>query len=140
MTEITISREVKAPQKEVLSLISNFERYPEFIPGCSKAIILEKNKQFLIGRLHLNIMGMNYSLTSKNFLRKNVIHINQISGPFKKFNAKWEIKDLDSSSCSILFSSIFEIPFFLKPIYSKSIAENLISKVIESFLDKINQK
>ena len=62
--------------------VSNFDRYAEFIPGCSSSHLIERRHPIEIGRLEFQILGKDYSIESENTLTENSIIINQISGPF----------------------------------------------------------
>ena len=43
--KLNFSKSIKADSKEVFSQIASFENYSEFIPGCSKAKLIEKNDE-----------------------------------------------------------------------------------------------
>ena len=46
--KLSFSRSINADSKQVFSQIARFENYSEFIPGCSKAKLLEKNDDYEI--------------------------------------------------------------------------------------------
>ena len=76
--KLNFSKSIKADSKEVFSQIARFENYSEFIPGCSKAKLIEKNDEYEIGELTFNFFLKTYSVSSKNVLTDNTINIEQI--------------------------------------------------------------
>ena len=60
--KLNFSKSIKADSKEVFSQIASFENYSEFIPGCSKAKLIEKNDEYEIGELTFNFFLKTYSL------------------------------------------------------------------------------
>ena len=59
--KLSFSRSINADSKQVFSQIARFENYSEFIPGCSKAKLLEKNNDYEIGELTFNFFFENLS-------------------------------------------------------------------------------
>ena len=59
--KLSFSRTINADSKQVFNQIARFENYSEFIPGCSKAKLLEKNDDYEIGELTFNFFLKTYS-------------------------------------------------------------------------------
>ncbi|MDA7747978.1 hypothetical protein N8916_02905 [Gammaproteobacteria bacterium] len=72
--------------------MSNFDKYAEFIPGCSGSSLIERKHLVEIGRLDFHVLGRDYFIESENTLTKNSININQITGPFDHFEGSWVVK------------------------------------------------
>ncbi len=123
--KLNFSRSIKADSKQVFNQIVRFENYSEFIPGCSKAKLIEKNDEYEIGELTFNFFLKTYSVRSKNIITDNTINIEQIEGPFEFFTGKWSVRENECSSTDVSFDAEFKLPFIL---------ENIISdKVINDF-------
>ena len=58
--KLNFSSSIKADSKKVFSQIARFENYSEFIPGCSKAKLIEKNDEYEIGELTFNFFLKTY--------------------------------------------------------------------------------
>ena len=104
--KLNFSKSIKADSKEVFSQIASFENYSEFIPGCSKAKLIEKNDEYEVGELTFNFFLKTYSVSSKNVLTDNTINIEQIEGPFEFFTGKWSVRGRECSSTDVSLSLI----------------------------------
>ena len=49
---------VRHTPKQMFDLVNDFERYPEFLPGCRRARLLEKDESHLIGEMTLGRAGI----------------------------------------------------------------------------------
>ena len=78
--------------KELYNIVLDIEKYPEFIPWCSKIIIKSKSKEEILADM---IVKYNYFLphtfTSHVFFnsRKLTINTKYIEGPLKDLNTEW---------------------------------------------------
>jgi ribosome-associated toxin RatA of RatAB toxin-antitoxin module len=95
--KVNLSKTLKQDTKKVFEQIANFENYSKYIPGCSSAQVLERNKNHEVGELKFDFLLRKYSITSKNILLDNKIHIEQIDGPFEFFKGEWIINKIKDS-------------------------------------------
>ena len=58
MPTVNRSALVRHSAQAMFDLVNDFERYPEFLPGCSDAQLLEQDDAHLVGRLTLSKAGM----------------------------------------------------------------------------------
>ena len=83
-------------------IIMDIEKYPEFLPWCKKARIIEKNDDFLTAELFVEFKGFTESYVSKvitNSENNNYyIEVVAISGPFELLKNIWSIKQLDNGA------------------------------------------
>ena len=57
---LEFSKLLKAESHIVFNEIANFENYVNFIPGCSKAKLIERNKDYEIGELEFDFLLKKY--------------------------------------------------------------------------------
>lgn len=124
--------------KQALKVVSNFNEYSSFVPGCTGASLLEKSFPIEIGRLEFLILGKEYFIESKNTLTSNSISIEQIKGPFEYFEGTWMIEDLSNNSCNISFQAKFKLPFLLNAITPQSLVDKFSSTIIDAFLKRVS--
>ena len=123
--------------EKALNAVSDFEKYIDFVPGCTAAASITQDSHFETGRLDFNFLGKEYFIKSRNEIAKNSIKIEQIEGPFIFFNAEWSVKEVKNDLCEIDFNAEFELPFLLNAITPQSLIEAFSNNVIESFLKKV---
>lgn len=135
--EISFEKVINVNHKEAFEVVSNFDRYAEFIPGCSSSHLIERRHPIEIGRLEFQILGKDYSIESENTLTENSIIINQISGPFDHFKGIWIVEKKDDFSCNVNFHASFQLPFLLNAITPQSLIDSFSSKVLDSFISRL---
>ena len=123
--------------EKALNAVSDFEKYIDFVPGCTAAASIVQDSNFEIGRLDFNFLGKEYFIKSRNEIAKNSIKIEQIEGPFIFFNAEWFTKEVKNDLCEIAFYAEFELPLVLNAITPQSLIEAFSNNVIESFIKKV---
>lgn len=99
--------------KLINEIIMDIEKYPEFLPWCKKAKIIEKSDDFLNAELFLEFKGFTESYISKVITSTEnddyCIEVVAISGPFKLLKNIWNIKQLGNGT-----KVDFSIDFVLK--------------------------
>ena len=129
---------IQADHKLVFREISNFETYVNFVPGCSKAALVERTDAYEVGKLEFNLLFKNYSITSKNYISDNKIKIEQIDGPFISFEAEWRVIKKDKNITEISFTANFELPSLLNNLLSDNSIDIFFENSLEGFLDKLS--
>ena len=132
--DLQFKKVLKINADDALKVVSNFSKYADFVPGCTRASLISRNPPIEIGRLEFNILGKKYFIESRNEILENSINIEQIKGPFDNFNGKWAVKKIDKDFCEVCFNAQFELPLLLNAITPQSLVEAFSSNIIESFI------
>ena len=133
---IHFRKDLDVNKQKALDVVSKFDEYSKFIPGCSGASLIKSDYPVEIGRLEFNILGKEYFIVSKNILSEDSIVINQTEGPFDYFEGKWVVEASTEDSCSINFNAEFELPFLLNAITSQALVDKFASTIIDSFIKR----
>jgi len=136
---------VQYSASQVFDLVSDIESYPDFLPWCTAATICRsedndveadleigyrnlslryKSSVKLVRPTEINIQSKN-SLTPKN-ITKLLAH--KFEDPFKHLNSNWKFREINGTSCEIIFSIDFAF---------NSIHINLLELMIDSFFDRV---
>jgi len=132
-----LSQLLKLESQSVFNEIANFENYVNFIPGCSKAQLLERNENYEIGELKFDFLLRQYSIKSKNIISDRGIKIEQIEGPFETFEGQWSVHTKGDQLCEVVFRAKFKLPFLLDSLVPDSAIEKFCEAAIESFLERL---
>ncbi len=133
---IHFKKDLDVHKQKALDVVSKFDEYSKFIPGCSGASLIKSDYPIEIGRLEFNILGKEYFIVSKNILYEDSIVINQTEGPFDYFEGKWTVEAKSPDSCSIDFNAEFELPFLLNAITSQALVDKFAATIIDSFIKR----
>jgi ribosome-associated toxin RatA of RatAB toxin-antitoxin module len=79
----------------MFDLVDDFERYPEFLPWCSSAKVLERDGKLTRGRLGIDFRGFRSEITTVNVRKPGrSISLELVDGPFEKFEGLWTFTPL----------------------------------------------
>ncbi len=68
----------------VYQLVDDIERYPEFVPGCTAAQVLQRSAQEVVARLAVRRGPLRTEFTTRNRLDPDrSVHMQLVEGPFK---------------------------------------------------------
>ena len=99
-----------SPQ-EMYDLVTAVERYPEFLPWCASAEVLQQHADGVTARLGLAYMGVRHAFTTRNRNRaaESVI-VQLVDGPFSLLDGTWLFRPLGSNgaACKIEFELSYE--------------------------------
>ena len=136
--KISFQKVLNVDSKKALEVITNFNDYSNFIPGCTRATLISRELPIEIGRLEFNVLGKDYFIESENTLDDSSITIKQLKGPFEKFEGEWTVESINESSCKVNFNATYELPFLLDAITPKKLVDNFSKNIIESFIKRVS--
>lgn len=102
MTHIQRSALLPYAASRLFELVNRVEHYPEFLPWCAAAEVLEESPEHMCASLTVAKAGMTQSFTTRNSLVPGQrIEMRLDQGPFKELHGVWEFKALGDSACKI---------------------------------------
>jgi coenzyme Q-binding protein COQ10 len=84
-------------KEQIFNLVMDIEKYPEFLPWCHSAKILQKvADNLLYADLEINYKAFKYKYTSevKYSLEDGIIDVHKIRGPFRHLKNVWKLKEI----------------------------------------------
>ena len=131
---------MKSKKENSKDPLNKYENYENFIPGCSKASLLEKNEDYEIGELKFDFLLRQYSIKSKNIISDKDIKIEQVEGPFETFEGHWSVYTKGDQLCEVVFRAKFKLPFLIDNLVPDSVIEKFCEAALKSFLERVNKK
>tara|TARA_B100001093_G_scaffold13678_1_gene12631 strand:- start:227 stop:673 length:447 start_codon:yes stop_codon:yes gene_type:complete len=138
MPKASVKRLIECKKKDLIDLVLDIEKYPEFVPFCYAAKVYETKKEGEILKIiaDLTIGKGPFKDTYKSDVRYNkrddTIFVTNIDGPLNHLENKWFFKNEDENT-EILFDINFEIENkFLNIIMTKSFQYGL-NKIADAF-------
>lgn len=121
---------VEQSAQAMYELVCDVDRYPEFLPWCSGAAVLEADKQRQVASVSISRYMPQSSFTTVNTLVEHQsIHMALQDGPFKHLDGTWRFTPLSDSACKIELSVDFE--------FSSAMVATLISPAFNRVCDSI---
>jgi ribosome-associated toxin RatA of RatAB toxin-antitoxin module len=138
----TIERSALVPYSaaQMYALVDDIERYPEFVPACSSATIVEQGPEFKIARLDISKAGVGKSFTTRNQLQPHsAIGMQLVDGPFKYLHGGWQFHSLDHKACKIVLKLEFEFSNKLLSMAFGGIFNELQGRMVDAFVQRARQ-
>ena len=139
MPTASIKKIIPCKKTDLIKMILDIEKYPEFVPWClngkihkrdDRADMIEMEADLTVGKKFLN---QTYKSHVTYYKEKDKIIVNNIGGPLKHLKNEWEIREVNNQS-EVSFKIDFEIKnIFYNMIMKKSFNEGLknITKAFE---------
>ena len=138
MPKASVKRLIECNKNQLIDLVLDIEKYPDFVPFCLDAHVFEKNTE---GDLTLIIADLTigkgpfkdtYKSDVKFNKKDSSIKVTNIGGPLNHLENKWYFKDHENGT-EISFDIDFEIENkFLNIVMTKSFQFGL-DKIADAF-------
>ena len=134
----TITRNALVPYsaQRMFDLVADVDHYPEFLPWCGGARILEQSGQRQVATVTIAFKGIRQSFTTENTLEAPTrIVLNLRDGPFTHLDGEWRFKVLREDACRIDFNLSYEmrsglLAKVLGPVFSQ-IAQTMVDAFVK---------
>ena len=138
MPQIERSALVPFAAAQVFHMIMDLERYPEFLPWCDEAKLLEEQPDAVVATLRVSAKGISESFTTRNrAFPHQRIELELVQGPFERFAGVWRLQPLgegtDTAGCRVTLSLDFEFAGPLR-LLGRPLA-NRLGKAADKILD-----
>jgi ribosome-associated toxin RatA of RatAB toxin-antitoxin module len=120
--------------REMYDLVIDVETYPQFLPWCAGAEVLQRHDDGVTARLGLAYMGVKHAFTTRN---ENVpgesVLVKLVDGPFSLLDGTWLFKSLGNagSACKIEF----EMRYAFASKALEAVVSPVFDKVANTFVD-----
>ena len=129
---------IKKPINEVFYLLSNVNKYQNFIPFCKSSEILKVKDDYVVAKLTLDFFGIKNSFVTKNIIKKNeAIIMDILDGPFKSFHAVWLFDSNVNESTQLDFKMDYELNNPLLEFAFKNNLNSVSKLIVNAFKEKL---
>lgn len=144
MREIRRSALVPVPAQRMFELINDIERYPEFVPGCRAASVLERAPGMQRARLTVGSGALATSFVTRNQLvPHSSVQMELEEGPFRSLTGQWTLESLpvagDESGCSVQLVLRFELQKGLAGLAMGPLIERMAGSLVDAFVARARQ-
>ncbi|HTS21825.1 MAG TPA: type II toxin-antitoxin system RatA family toxin [Casimicrobiaceae bacterium] len=132
--EIRRSALIPLSAASAFDLIEAAERYPEFLPWCAAAVILERDNDIVAARLTVAYRGLRFDLTTRNAKRRpEWLAVRLVQGPFRRFEGEWHIKPLAAEACKIELAMLYEFDSALFGKLAAGVFDGIADTLVDAF-------
>jgi ribosome-associated toxin RatA of RatAB toxin-antitoxin module len=116
---------------EMYTLVTAVRDYPEFLPWCDRAELIEERDDGATARLHLSYGGLQQSFTTRNHhVPDSGVTLKLVDGPFSRLDGAWHFAPVPKSAGA--GAKACKVDFGLHYAFSSRALEVLVSPVFDS--------
>ena len=134
MSSASIKKIIPCKKEQLIEMVLDIEKYPEFVPWCLEGKIFDKNEsQDLItfnGDLKVGKSFLNETFSSHvSFYKdKDLIIVSNLTGPLKHLKNEWRFKEVNNAT---------QLEFFIDFELKNPILNGIMKRSFELGLNKI---
>ena len=134
MPSASIKKEISCSKENLIKMVLDIEKYPEFVPWCIEGKIYEKNESDDLvtfnGDLKVGKSILNETFSSHvSYLKdKDKIIVTNLDGPLKHLKNEWIFKEVNNAT---------QLEFFIDFELKNPILNSIMKKSFEIGLNKI---
>ena len=131
---------------EMYSLVTAVEDYPEFLPWCERAEVLEQHDSGMTARLHLAIKGLRHTFTTRNeHVPSESVVVDLVDGPFSQLDGHWKFVALaqqvsaEAKACRIEFELRYTFSNSAFDAVLSPVFDRVANTLVDSFVKRAEQ-
>ena len=134
MSSATIKKIIPCKKKQLIEMVLDIEKYPEFVPWCIEGKIKDKNESTDLitfkGDLKVGKSLLNETFSShvSYYKEKDKIIVTNLDGPLKHLKNEWVFKEVNNAT---------QLEFFIDFELKNPILNSIMKKSFELGLNKI---
>ncbi|RPG94904.1 MAG: type II toxin-antitoxin system RatA family toxin [Candidatus Pelagibacter sp. TMED263] len=134
MSSATIKKIIPCKKEQLIEMVLDIEKYPEFVPWCIEGKIYEKNESSDLitfkGDLKVgkSILNETFSSHVTYYREKDKIIVTNLDGPLKHLKNEWKFKEVNNAT---------QLEFFVDFELKNPILNGIMKKSFELGLNKI---
>ena len=134
MSSASIKKIIPCKKEQLVEMVLDIKKYPEFVPWCIEGRVLDKNESADLitfnGELKVgkSILNETFSSHVSYYKEKDIIIVTNLDGPLKHLKNEWKFKEINNST---------QLEFFIDFELKNPILNGIMKKSFELGLNKI---
>ena len=122
------------------ALVNDIESYPDFLPWCDKARILEPGERALRATLTLAAAGIRQSFTTRNVMEPGRrIDVRLLEGPFRSLEGSWIFEPLPEGRCRVELEMRFAFRNRITGLALQKPLNHIFHSMVDAFVRRAEQ-
>jgi ribosome-associated toxin RatA of RatAB toxin-antitoxin module len=130
---------------EMFELVAGVEHYPDFLPWCERAEVVERHGDGVTARLHLVKGGLHHAFTTRNHHAPGrEVRVALVDGPFSELEGTWQFLPLaragsEASACRIEFDLRYAFANLALEALVSPVFDRIANTLVDSFVQRAEQ-
>ena len=126
---------VEHTAERMFDLIEHAEHYPEFLPWCAGAAIVERTDAIVVADINVEVHGVRFDFRTRNPKRRpEWMSIELERGPFRHFHGEWHLSPLGATGCKILFDMRYDFEHSVLGRLAKPVFDRIAGTLVDAFV------
>ncbi len=135
--EIRRSALVVFSPEQMFDLVIDVERYPEFLPWVSGAVLHEKSERDLRATMEMQRAGVRERFSTRNtFERPAVMTLQLVDGPFRVLEGRWSFTPIGTAGTRVELEMRFEFANPVVALLFGKAFEQSCNQLIDAFITR----
>ena len=130
--------------QEMYELVTQVERYCEFLPWCNKVEVVAREGDAVTARLHLAYAGVRHAFTTRNLNESaRSVRMELVDGPFSQLDGLWKFQPLkkpgtggEAKACKV----VFELNYAFSSGALEAVISPVFDRIANTFVDSFVQR
>jgi ribosome-associated toxin RatA of RatAB toxin-antitoxin module len=124
---------------EMFALVTDIPSYPQFLPWCDHAVVLEEHSGGMTAEIGMSMAGLKQNFTTRNtHVENSKVTLTLVDGPFSKLDGFWEfnpVGDASQRACKVALTLRYDfdnaaLAAVVGPVFDK-IAGSLVDAFVK---------
>ena len=128
---------------EMFALVTDVASYPQFLPWCDEASVVEENANGMTARVGLAMAGIKQGFTTRNtHIKDRKVSLKLVNGPFSKLDGHWDFITVGKNNeraCKVEFTLRYDfdnpaLAALVGPVFDK-----IAGSLVDAFVKRAGQ-
>ncbi|MDO8385325.1 MAG: type II toxin-antitoxin system RatA family toxin [Polaromonas sp.] len=128
---------------EMFALVTDVASYPQFLPWCDQASVVEEDTDGMTARVGISFAGLSQSFTTRNtHVQDRKVSLKLVDGPFSKLDGHWEFTPLGDGSqraCKVNFSLGYDFDNAALAALVGPVFDKIAGSMVDAFVKRATQ-
>jgi ribosome-associated toxin RatA of RatAB toxin-antitoxin module len=130
---------------EMYALVTDVPRYPQFLPWCHEASVLQSHADGVTARIGLHYAGVKHAFTTRNVQVEGAsVVVNLVDGPFSVLDGTWLFKPLqhpdeEGQACKVEFDLRYAFSSKALEAVVSPVFDRIANTFVDSFVARAEQ-
>lgn len=131
-----------SPQ-EMYGLVTDVPHYPQFLPWCDHAQVLEQDASGMVAEIGLSIGGLRQSFTTRNtHVPYSQVVLQLVKGPFSRLDGQWDfhpVGDASQRACKVELTLHYGFDNALLSRLVGPVFDKIAASLVDAFVKRAQQ-
>ena len=126
--------------EEMFALVTAVDKYPEFLPWCDRARVVEEDSAGMVAEVGIAFGGIRQSFVTRNVhVPDREVELNLVRGPFSHLKGRWRFEpvgDGTQRACRVNFDIEYDFSSRTLAMLVGPIFEKITSTFVDAFIQR----